>query len=117
MPKQQLNCDRASLYMRVLGPQAACLAPVLSRLHSSGERRLSGILKVRIAAGPITRLLLRLARMPQPGESVACRARIVPFQGGEEWRRCFDGHMRESRENADGRGLILVSFRRFRMRL
>ena len=88
MPMPLTEAGRVSLYTQVLGAQADSLPPVLSRLHGSGERRLSGILKVRVARGPLTRLLLRLARMPRAGDTNA-RVRIVPRENGEDWQRFF----------------------------
>jgi len=99
MPKTRP--DRLSLYARVLGRESAQLAPVLARLHDSGNRSLGGILKVRIARGFITRWLLRLTGMPRAAQSAACTVRILPCQGGEKWHRCFDGRSLVSRQYAD----------------
>ena len=107
MAKTRPERDRLSLYARVLGRESAHLAPVLARLHDSGERSLSGILKVRVARGPIKRLLLRLAAMPRAAQSAACTVRILPCQDGEKWLRCFAGRSLMSRQYAeDGRWII-----------
>lgn len=106
MPKPQPEDGRVSLYTQVLGPQAARLAPVLSRLHDGGERRISGTLNVHVAAARLTRFLLRLAGMPLPAHNAACELHIVPGEDGETWHRCFDGRSLVSRQHArDDKGI------------
>jgi len=106
MPTPLTEDSRLSLYTQVLGAQAASLPPVLLRLHGSGERYLSGVLKVGVARGPIARLLLRLARMPQAGESIV-RVRIVPREKGEDWHRLFgDRKLFTRQDGGDGRWIV-----------
>jgi hypothetical protein len=106
MSKPLTESSRFSLYARVLGAQAACLPPVLSRLHGAGERYISGILKVRVAKGLLMRLLLRLARMPQAGDKIVA-VRIVPREEGEDWYRLFgDRKLFTRQDGGDGRWIV-----------
>ncbi|HEX9810776.1 MAG TPA: DUF4166 domain-containing protein [Burkholderiales bacterium] len=77
----------ASLYARALGPLFHRLAPVLTRLHGTGERRLHGTLKVRVGARPHVRLMMSIARMPRSSEAVESEVALGAHRNGELWWR------------------------------
>jgi hypothetical protein len=77
----------ASLYARALGPLFHRLAPVLTRLHGTGPRRLRGTLNVRVGRRPLVRLLMLLAGMPRAGEAVESEIILRSYRNGERWQR------------------------------
>jgi hypothetical protein len=87
MTSLHLEDAEISPYAQVLGQHFQQLAPVLARLHSQGERRLSGTLNVRGANRIAARFLVWLARMPRPTSQAACNVKIVSCAGGEVWYR------------------------------
>src|SRR5262252_2604710 len=108
MTRLQLE-GTVSPYAQVLGPQLQHLAPILDRLHSEGDRRLSGTLRVRGATAVAARFLLWLARIPclTPQAACACSVAIVPCGGGEAWQRRFGDQTLLSRQDARNGNVIV----------
>jgi Domain of unknown function (DUF4166) len=109
MTSLQLEDAEIPPYAQVLGQHFQQLAPVLSRLHSQGERHLSGTLNVRGANRVAARFLLWLARIPRltPKAACACNVAIVPCRGGEAWQRRFGGQSLLSRQDARNGNVIV----------
>jgi hypothetical protein len=80
------------------------LAAPVRRLHAGGGRG-AGTFAVRRGAGRAARMLARLLRLPERGETVPLRLSVEPLGGGgERWRRNFAGRefVTEQREHAGG---------------
>jgi hypothetical protein len=107
MTRLQREVREVSPYTQVLGQHFEQLAPVLSRLHSEGERCLSGTLNVRGANRVAARFLLWLARMPRPISHAPCNVRIVPRAGGEVWYRRMGDQTLFSLQQAKNRNVIV----------
>src|SRR5215471_6923092 len=76
-----------SMYAQVLGPAFTNLAPALKLLHSSQQRRFTGVLTVRTGAHPLSRIALWLARLPNAHVDALCHLCLLPCERGELWQR------------------------------
>ena len=108
-----------SPYTQVLGRQLQQLAPVLARLHSQGETRLTGTLHVRGATTVAARFLLWLSRIPRlkSQAACACSVAIVACGGGEAWHRRFGDQSLFSRQDAKNGNMIIERVGRFSLHL
>lgn len=96
-----------SLYAQALGPLFHRLAPVLARLHGTGERRLIGVLRVRPARRLLVRIFLWLARMPRIDDRVPCHVFLTEGDGSERWERLIgDQRMVSYQRQGNGREII-----------
>jgi hypothetical protein len=75
------------MYAQALGPAFTNLAPALKLLHSSQQRRFTGVITVRTGAHPLSRLSLWLARLPRAQTDAPCHLCLLPSQRGEFWQR------------------------------
>jgi len=113
-----------SMYAQVLGPAFTNLAPALKRLHSSQQRRFTGVLTVRTGAHPLSRLTVWLARLPNAHVDAPCHLCLLPSKRGELWQRyigpwTFITHQRlaGSPETHAGRNEIRERFGAITLRL
>lgn len=102
--------DCGSLYSRVLGPSFHRLAPVLAQLHSGGEQRLHGVLRVRVGSRPLVRVLMWLTRRPQSCVAANCNIWIVPRRGSERWQRQMGNLPMTSLQDFGGEHEIIERF-------
>jgi hypothetical protein len=80
---------RAGLYERLVGDGWKVLDEPVRRLHL--RARAAGVFAVRRGEGRVARVVARLMGLPRGGEAVPLLLSVEPHDGGERWRRTFDG--------------------------
>jgi hypothetical protein len=99
-----------SLYRRLLGPAFDAMPPALRDFHDV-QTEWRGTARFRITRGKgwLRNRIADAAGLPQAGEDVPMRLRIVAEGEGERWIREFGTHRLESVQRA-WRGLLAESF-------
>jgi hypothetical protein len=72
--------------------------------------RAHGVFRVGNGGSAAARGLARLLRLPAPGDAVDVRLLVEPCEGGERWRRTFDGRAMNSRQYPAGNGDLAERF-------
>ena len=99
-----------SLYRRLLGAAIERLPPTLQRFHDvTTEWRGHARFRITRGRGWLRTFLANRAGLPQAGDDVPLRLRIVAEGDGERWIREFGSHRLESVQRA-WRGLMVESF-------
>lgn len=96
------------LYERLVGGAWGQLSEPVRRLHPAGSSvRGAGRFDVRHGRRLAVRLLARLLRLPAEGEGVPVVLTVEPAgEGGERWRRDFDGKPFVTRQRERTPGLL-----------
>jgi hypothetical protein len=96
-----------SLYLRLMGDRFAALPPAVRAAHQvNGGLRLIGRAQVSRGAGLLSRLIGSITGLPPAGEGMPVSVLMEARNGGEVWRRDFDGACFSTRLSQ--RGPLLV---------
>jgi hypothetical protein len=98
------------LYSRLLGPDWLALSPRVRRGHSQGaEVRGTGHFEIIHGQGRLSRLAVRVLRMPQQANAVPTLLSITIDGMGESWNRSF-GDRRMTTRQFDAGGVLAEQF-------
>jgi uncharacterized protein DUF4166 len=99
------------LYESLVGPAWDALPASVRRAHLGAEGlEAAGVLRVERGSGRAARVLARLCRLPEAGESVPVRLSVRREGPGERWVRSFGARRLVSSQHACADGLLAERF-------